>query len=109
MPQRFTNRIIIVTGASKGIGAAVAQAFLKEGAHVVGVARTATELKAPNYHGINFDLGAATIPELSTLIDSIATKHGKIDALINNAGIIRRGPAVDFSEKDWDDVLRVNL
>lgn len=109
MPDRFTNRIIIVTGSSRGIGAAVTHAFLSEGATVIGVARTATDLKADHYHPVNFDLGAATAAELSTLVDSIVTKHGKIDALINNAGIIRRAPAVDFTEKDWEDVMRVNL
>lgn len=46
---------------------------------------------------------------IADLVTGIVKQHGRIDVLINNAGIIRRGPAVDFSEGDWDDVLNVNL
>ncbi len=98
-----------MTGSGRGIGAAIVQAFVNEGATVVGVARTAGTLSADHYHPINFDLGAANPAELSTLVDSVVTKHGPIAALINNAGIIRRAPAVDFSMTDWEEVLRVNL
>src|SRR5262245_9332031 len=106
---RFLNKIAIVTGSSRGIGAAISQAFCNEGATVIGVARTANELQAPNYLPMNFDLGHATVAQLDELITEILGRHKKIDILINNAGIIRRAPAHQFSEKDWDDVLRINL
>ena len=106
---RFTDKIAIVTGSSRGIGAAIAQAFTQEGATVIGVARTASELKAQNYLPINFDLGNATVAQIDELIGQVLHKHRKIDILINNAGIIRRAPAHQFSEQDWDDVMRINL
>jgi 2-deoxy-D-gluconate 3-dehydrogenase len=83
--------------------------MIKEGAKVVGVARTASELSAENYHPINYNLGSASAGELNKLVQEIVGQFGKIDALVNNAGIIRRTPAVEYSEADWDDVLRVNL
>ena len=107
--NRFANKLAIVTGSSRGIGLAVSHAFLKEGATVIGIARTASEFKQSNYHATNFDLGNASVAQINELVDSVLQKHGKIDILINNAGIIRRAPAHQFSENDWDDVLRINL
>jgi 2-dehydro-3-deoxy-D-gluconate 5-dehydrogenase len=107
--SRFQGKVIIVTGSGRGIGAAIVQAFVNEGATVIGVARTAGMLTADHYHPINFDLATANPAEFSTLVDSVLTKHGPIAALINNAGIIRRSPAVDFTPADWADVIQVNL
>ena len=109
--KRFENKLAVVTGSSRGIGASIAQAFIDEGATVVGVARTASEFpgKNKNYQPINFDLGNASVSQINDLVASVLKKHKKIDILINNAGIIRRAPAHQFSEKDWDDVLRINL
>ena len=107
--NRFANKIALVTGTSRGIGASVARAFLDEGTTVVGIARTASELKAEHYDPINFDLVNSTVAQINELIARILNKHRRIDILINNAGIIRRAPAHQFSEQDWDDVLRINL
>jgi 2-deoxy-D-gluconate 3-dehydrogenase len=107
--SRFTDKIAVVTGSSRGIGASIAKSFINEGATVVGVARTASELKSENYEPINFDLGNASVPQINELVGQILSKHKRIDVLINNAGIIRRAPAHQFSEADWDDVLRINL
>jgi 2-deoxy-D-gluconate 3-dehydrogenase len=106
---RFLNKIAVVTGSSRGIGAAIAQAFIDEGATVVGLARTASEFKANNYLPINFDFGNATVAQIDELVGEIVKRHKKIDILVNNAGIIRRAPAHQFSEQDWDDVMRINL
>lgn len=76
---------------------------------MVGVARTASELKLENYVPMDFDLGSASVAQINALVDRILSTHKKINILVNNAGIIRRAPAHQFSEQDWDDVLRINL
>jgi 2-deoxy-D-gluconate 3-dehydrogenase len=111
--SRFDGKVVVVTGASRGIGGSTAVAFAKEGAQVVGVARSsqadiAAEAGA-RYHAVEADLGNADAAALAKLVDTIIQKFGRIDVLVNNAGIIRRAAAVDFSEQDWNDVLRVNL
>ncbi|HZZ42868.1 MAG TPA: SDR family NAD(P)-dependent oxidoreductase [Tepidisphaeraceae bacterium] len=113
MSNRFENKVVIVTGASRGIGGSAAISFAKEGATVIGIARTTpTDIAAEagkRFHSIPFDLGSASVPDIQKLVAEILSQHGKIDALINNAGIIRRAPAIEFSEQDWNDVLRINL
>ena len=113
---RFKNKVVIVTGASRGIGQAICVAFAREGAKVVGVARsdlteTAAQVKAAGgeFVAANADLGKGAQKEAVDLVASILKKTGRVDALVNNAGIIRRAPAVDFSEKDWNEVLQTNL
>lgn len=114
--MKFQNKVVIVTGASRGIGRAICVAFAREGAKVVGVARsdlseTGSEVKnsAGEFFGINSDLSKGTQKEAADLISQILQKTGRIDALVNNAGIIRRAPAVDFLERDWNEVLQTNL
>ena len=113
MSGRFDGKVVVVTGASRGIGGSIAVAFAREGANVVGVSRTESpEVKkeaGENFLTIPFDLSGATNRMLESMIGLVLAKFGKVDVLINNAGIIRRAPAVQFAEKDWDDVLRINL
>jgi 2-deoxy-D-gluconate 3-dehydrogenase len=106
---RFTNKIAVVTGSSRGIGLAIVEALLNEGATVIGLARTATDVDLEQYVPMNFDFGSASVAQINELVAGIINKHKKVDILVNNAGIIRRGPAHQFSEQDWDDVLKVNL
>ena len=114
--MRFKGKVVIVTGASRGIGQAICVAFAREGAIVVGVARSglsATESEVKQSGGdflsVNFDLSQGTQQEAADLVAHILQKTRRIDALVNNAGIIRRAPAVDVTEADWNEVLRVNL
>jgi 2-deoxy-D-gluconate 3-dehydrogenase len=113
MAGRFDGKVTIVTGSSRGIGAAVACAFAAHGARVIGVARSDQgDVKAEageNFHPMSLDVANATAEQLQIFVTGVAERFGRIDALINNAGIIRRSPAVDFSEADWNDVLRTNL
>lgn len=105
-----------MTGSSRGIGQAIAVAFAKEGARVVGVARsdqseTAKLCQAEDgdFIASTVDLGAGTQKEAFDLIAKIVDQAGRIDVLVNNAGITRRAPSTEFSEADWNDVLRINL
>lgn len=114
--SRFQGKVVVVTGASRGIGQAIAAAFGREGAKVVGVARSSQEetsgrvsAAGGEYIALEADLGLGTQKEAAGLVAQILEKAGRIDALVNNAGIIRRSPAVDYSESDWNDVLRTNL
>lgn len=112
--KRFENKVLVVTGASRGIGQAICAAFAREGAKVVGVARsslteTAAKCVGGQFIPINSDLSGGTQKGAMDLVSEILKQAGRIDALINNAGIIRRAPAVDFSEADWNEVLRTNL
>jgi 2-deoxy-D-gluconate 3-dehydrogenase len=113
---RFKNKVVMVTGASRGIGQAIAVAFAREGAKVVGVARsdlaaTASQVKSAGgeFVAVNADLGKTTQKEATDLVARILKQTGRIDVLVNNAGIIRRAPAVDFSEADWNEILQTNL
>lgn len=114
--NRFTDKLVVVTGASRGIGQAICMAFGREGATVVGVARSdlrATGTLVADCGGafipMNADLSAGTQSEAAKLFASILQQTGRVDVLVNNAGIIRRAPAADFSEADWNAVLQTNL
>ena len=112
---RLDGRVALVTGASAGLGAAIAIALAKAGADVVchGNTRTPEETSEKitslgrQALPIRGDLADRATPQ--ALIDATLERFGKLDILINNAGTIRRAPAVDYSDEDWDLVLEVNL
>ncbi|MTV37047.1 SDR family NAD(P)-dependent oxidoreductase [Duganella radicis] len=109
------SKTVIVTGASSGIGFAVAEAYLKRGYNVVGNARTIERLKvASNKLGnpANFLLvpGDISKPETAkALFERAVQAFGKVDILINNAGIFIAKPTTDYTEQDLDDLLNTNL
>jgi 2-deoxy-D-gluconate 3-dehydrogenase len=114
--MKFKNKVAVVTGASRGIGQAICVAFAREGATVVGIARsdlaeteTSVKTAGEDFIAYNADLGTGTQKESADVIAQILAKAGKIDVLVNNAGIIRRAPAKDFSEADWNAVIATNL
>jgi 2-deoxy-D-gluconate 3-dehydrogenase len=112
---RLDGKVALVTGAAAGIGAAIAEALAEAGADVAchGNTRpadaTAALVKGKNRKGaaLSGDLSDRATP--ARLVDEVLERFGRIDILINNAGIIRRTPAVDHSDEDWDAVINVNL
>jgi NAD(P)-dependent dehydrogenase (short-subunit alcohol dehydrogenase family) len=117
MSISLTNRIAVVTGASRGIGYATARVLAKAGAHIVAVARTQGGLEELDDE-IRRDGGSATLVPLSmTDSDGLARlgaalheRHGKIDILVGNAGVA--GPSSPLGHidlKPWNDVIAVNL
>jgi 2-deoxy-D-gluconate 3-dehydrogenase len=112
---KLQHRIALVTGASTGLGAAIAIAVAEAGAHVAchGNSRSpqATCDRIKNAggvaHAISGDLSQPETPR--RLVDQTLERFGRIDILINNAGTIRRAPAADYSDEDWTAVIEVNL
>jgi 2-deoxy-D-gluconate 3-dehydrogenase len=109
------DKVALVTGASAGLGAAIAVALAEAGAHVAahGNSRppdaTCEAIKRIGRRGlaVRGDLADNATP--SQLISETLAEFGRLDILINNAGTIRRAPAVDYSEDDWATVIEVNL
>jgi 2-deoxy-D-gluconate 3-dehydrogenase len=111
---RLDGRVALVTGASRGLGAAMAAALAEAGADLVLHDRDepcATErvIAATGTRTTCIGADLADRPASDRLIDTAIARMGRLDILVNNAGIIRRAPATDFSDEDWDQVIEVNL
>jgi 2-deoxy-D-gluconate 3-dehydrogenase len=112
---RLDGRAALVTGASRGLGAAIACALAEAGADVVChgnslmPSRTCELVAAAGRtaHAVTADLADPRAPE--RLFAQASERFGRIDILVNNAGMIHRAPAVDYSAADWNDVMQVNL
>jgi 2-dehydro-3-deoxy-D-gluconate 5-dehydrogenase len=108
------GKVAIVTGSSTGLGEGMAYGLAQAGADIVGVYnkdlpenREKIEAMGRKFMGIQADL--SRIAPASDIIEKAVAAFGRLDILVNNAGIIRRNQSMDFTEKDWDDVMNVNL
>jgi 3-oxoacyl-[acyl-carrier protein] reductase len=110
------KRVALVTGASRGIGAAIARRLARDGLHVVAVARNAEKLKQVcdeiaaregSAEACACDVGDAKA--WASAIEHLAEKHGHIDVLVNNAGITKDGLLLRMSDDDFDVVVDTNL
>lgn len=111
---RLEGKVAIVTGCDTGLGQGMAVALAEAGCDVVGVNRkipheTAEKINAlgRRFMAIRADLSQQDA--LTSIVTQSVSAFGRIDILVNNAGTIRRQDALDFSEKDWDDVMNLNL
>lgn len=107
------GKVAIVTGCNTGLGKSMAVGLAQAGCDIVGINRsepadTAAEVTALGRRFLNLqaDLGQQTA--LPALVEQAVAEMGQVNILVNNAGIIRRQDAIEFSEKDWDDVMNVN-
>ena len=105
--MRLKDKIAIVTGGSRGIGKAISELFAKEGATVIVMDVLPKGQNVAD--GINESGGKADKPAVERLFKKVNNKYGKIDILINNAGITRDRTLEKMSEEEWDAVIEVNL
>ena len=110
----LAGRVAIVTGASRGLGAGMAIGLAEAGADLVVVAssarlqETVDKIKALGRRCIGVQADLIDTKVIPKIIDAAVAEYGRIDILVNCAGIIRRAPAIEFSEQDWDDVIQIN-
>jgi 3-oxoacyl-[acyl-carrier protein] reductase len=115
--MRFENQVAIVTGAGRGIGHAIALRLAQEGARVASVSRTEANAQktAAEIDAARPDAAKAYAVDVSdhaavqTAGEQILKDFGRVDILINNAGVTRDGLAMRMSQEDWDTVLSTNL
>ena len=112
----FTNKTVIITGASKGIGKEIALNFASKKANIVLISRDIESLKKIEHHIKKITKSvisiACDVSDLDSFTDAIKTTEKifpKIDILINNAGITKDNLILRLNEKDWEDVINVNL
>lgn len=110
----LNGKVAIVTGASTGLGQGMLLALATAGATTVGVnhgdmLETQEQVRALGKQFLGIEANLMSIEPVSRIIEQTVQTFGKIDILVNNAGIIRREEALNFCEKDWDDVMNINL
>lgn len=113
---KLDGKVALITGAGRGLGQAMALGLAEAGADIVGLdvletdeTQAQVEALGRRYLPVNTNLLEDKPEDLSTVVTEIVDSLGRLDILINNAGIIRRAPIFEFSEEYWDDVLQINL
>ncbi|MEM7464805.1 MAG: SDR family oxidoreductase [Pseudomonadota bacterium] len=99
----FAGKVVLITGGRSGIGKACADRFADRGAKVL----TAQRGRDETFDSIEADFLDPNAP--SSVISEVVRRHGRLDVLVNNAGLMREGNAIEFSEKDWTETIQVNL
>ena len=115
--KRFEDKIVLVTGAGRGIGASIAKRFASEGAEVIVnysgndevAQKTVDEITATGGQAQKYKCSVNDSESVKVMIDEIIKKFGRIDILVNNAGITKDGLMLRMTDEDFDRVIDVNL
>lgn len=115
--KRFENKIVLVTGAGRGIGASIAKRFASEGAEVIvnysgndeAAQKTVDEITATGGQAQKYKCSVNDSESVKVMIDEIIKEFGRIDILVNNAGITKDGLMLRMTDEDFDRVMDVNL
>jgi len=115
--MQFKDRVVIVTGGSRGIGRAISKGFAAEGAHVIvnyfsdeeAAQSLSEEIKSDGYSITTLKGDVSSTSQVTKMLQEVVQKHERIDTLVNNAGIIRDKLLMIMSEEDWDRVIEVSL
>lgn len=110
------QRVAIVTGASRGIGRAIALRLAVEGRHVVCVSRSqgpldelVSEIQAAGGSASAKTCDISDFTSVASMVEGVASEHGRLDILVNNAGITKDNLILRMSDEEWDDVINTNL
>lgn len=114
--MKFKDKIVVVTGSTRGIGKSIAVAFAKEGAIAVILGRNAAaaaqvsdELVKQGLKSESFGCDVTNLQNVQEIVNKILDKYKSIDILVNNAGITKDNLLLRMSESDWDEVISINL
>ena len=115
--MRFEDKVVLVTGSSKGLGKAIAIAFAREGASVIinynsdkdGAKSVLADIKGLGVQSDIIKADVSNSEEVSSMIKKVVGKFGKLDILVNNSGIIKDARITSMSKELWDEVINVNL
>ena len=110
---QLNGKVALVTGAGRGLGQGAALGFAEAGADLALVDLISTEetaqcVRALGRRACQIQANLLERAAVQRIVDSTVKELGGIDILLNNAGIIRRAPLLDFTEKDWDEVIQIN-
>jgi 2-dehydro-3-deoxy-D-gluconate 5-dehydrogenase len=113
---KLDGQVALVTGASRGLGQGMALGLAEAGADIVGISRGAAQQTADQVEALGrrflhlpCDLAEASVADLRELVRRAVEAMGRLDILVNAAGINLRHPSLEFPEDDWDKVMQVNL
>jgi len=114
--MNLVDKVAIVTGAGRGIGKAIAIALAREGANVIvndvdlqTAEKVAKEIHSMGQQALAIQVDVSDSKEVNRMVQLVIKKFKRVDILVNNAAIIRRGLIEDLKEEDWDKVIDVNL
>lgn len=108
------GKVALVTGCDTGLGQGMAYGLAQAGCDIVGVnivepKDTIAKITSLGRRFLSITADLSSIESIPAIIEQAVTEFGQIDILVNNAGIIRREDAIDFTEKNWDDVMNINI